>query len=474
MVCDLKAGWWLFLLTLFIFDDTPRVLELRKTGQFFSLSDTAFGPLSPLAVWLSGLIFATLLWWVASGAKRRLSPLDRQLAVLGCLFSLAAAIGLRNLPEWSQAYWRDLRLFVHIFLGYFGITTFFRTASDLKTLMRFFWAAFLTMISAAIVFEAIGFGEPVPGMVRPFFDSSRMLLGVLLVIHASFLLNAPRMKPQGTVFHILVIMTVGTTILLQFTRLHVLLTLLSLIILATVSGWVLDLRSRRMLIGFLRCTRRLVVVVIALILAGSLLVCILISRAPAAWDYLEGRVATILRVFRDPETLGLGSGSADIRWISLVNIWATLIKNKSVLWGQGLGGGFRDDYQPFPLKLYILEGGAAFSPEEARSRHFVRPHGGPLWVLLKMGLMGIIVYYGTAVIMFLKGVKYGLRCKEWRSRALVLGLVSSFPILFWEMIFTTKLTVMFGVVLGILAVLLAQENGLQASSERLSFRRLGV
>jgi hypothetical protein len=200
------------------------------------------------------------------------------------------------------------------------------------------------------------------------------------------------------------------------------------------------------------------VVGIIMIIVAALLVS---ELDPAARAYLEGRVETILDVFRASENLGQGVGSADIRWLSLLNIWATLSRNRSLLWGQGLGGGFTDQYRRFPEVLYQLKGGSAFTEEEMISGYFVRPHDNPAWVLLKMGIIGVLIYYGFVASLFWKGVRYASRFGDAYSRALVLGLVSSFPILFLTRMFTTKLQVMQGVLLGVLAVILAEKSGLQ-------------
>jgi hypothetical protein len=134
---------------------------------------------------------------------------------------MAAAVGLQNLSEHPQPYWEDLRYFVHILLGYFAVTTFFRRPADLRVLVRVLWGAFIVMIVAGFIFEVVGFGEPVPGMVRPFFDSSRMLLGVLLVIHVAILLNVSGIRSRDTLLHALIIVMVAVVIMLQFTRAHV-------------------------------------------------------------------------------------------------------------------------------------------------------------------------------------------------------------------------------------------------------------
>jgi len=378
------------------------------------------------------------------------------MVVLGCLFAFAAAIGIGNVLDWPRIFITDAGYFINLLVGYLAVTIFFNDMPSVRTLIQVLWMAFVIKIGAALYLAAIGFGEPVPGMVRPFFDSSRMLLGALIVCHSAYLLNVQHRGPREILMHGAAIMVVLAVMLLQFTRLHVLLTTVSMLTLILVSGWSTGSRLRSSILGLMRVVRRLtpVVIVLSVAVLGTLT---LFVRSDSAVAYLVWRMNTMLQVFREPGSVGRDVGSTDIRWTSLVNIWHSLSRHGAVLWGTGLAGSFTDDYWRFPERLYRERGGPAFSPEEMERGRFVRPHGMPLWVLLKMGVIGLLIYYGTAVLIFLKGARSAVRIADDFARFLTLGIVSSFPILFWEM-FSTKLQLLQGVLLGVLAVIIAANS----------------
>lgn len=450
---DPRTGWLCLLLGLLLYDDTPRILALRGTDLFHSLFIASVLPISPLSLWLAGLLGITAVWWLAAGARRRLAPFDRPILLIACLCVVAAAVGLRNVSSWPRMYWEDFRYFIHIFLGYFVVTTFFRTKANLEVLVKFLATGFVVMVAAGYGFAAFGFGQPVPGMVRPFFDSSRMLLGVLVVVCMSVLLNVSCLNRREALRHWLVVAMTAGMICLQFTRMHVVLTVVSLLILVALSVWSWSRGSPRVLLLGLA---RLTTVAASTALGLALLVSVLVDHAPEALAYLEARWESTIAIFQGVTKMESVDLSADIRLISLANIWATLGREGSCLWGQGLGGGFTDDYRRFPEELYVT-GLDAFSKEEIESGFFARPGGNELWILLKTGLIGILVYYGFAATVFWRGVQYALRATDKRMRALVLGIISSFPILFWQM-FTPKLQVMLGVLLGVLAVILSVDK----------------
>ena len=94
--------------------------------------------------------------------------------------------------------------------------------------------------------------------------------------------------------------------------------------------------------------------------------------------------------------------SAITRAIEILNIYYMHIENFTMVFGAGFGSYFVDTYVPFPFSLY---GTDAYKDEWIMNRTFFKPHTTPIFLFLKIGLGGVIYYYGVFVKIYINLIK---------------------------------------------------------------------
>ena len=83
--------------------------------------------------------------------------------------------------------------------------------------------------------------------------------------------------------------------------------------------------------------------------------------------------------------------SFGVRYFSLLNILAEGWEHATLLFGTGAGGFFTDRFYPFTSDLLPS---AAFPDDWIASGQLFKPHGAVLVLLLKVGIIGLIIYLG--------------------------------------------------------------------------------
>lgn len=94
--------------------------------------------------------------------------------------------------------------------------------------------------------------------------------------------------------------------------------------------------------------------------------------------------------------------SAVTRAIEVLNIFYMHIENYTMVFGSGFGSYFVDTYVPFPFDLY---GKHAYKDEWIMNGTFFKPHTTPIFLFLKIGLGGVILYYLTYLKIYRKMIK---------------------------------------------------------------------
>jgi hypothetical protein len=174
---------------------------------------------------------------------------------------------------------------------------------------------------------------------------------------------------------------------------------------------------------------------------------------PGSLDYVYWKLTSTTDLEYDTDL-----SSAAVRWLEWKNIVAHLVDKRTLLWGEGLGGWFTDKYYPFSAWLL---GGSSYPDEWILQGRLYKPHGTQLFVLLKMGVLGIILYFGTLLLLFLHSVRIFRRLNTIDFKYITLGIVAFTPFLLYKN-YISKLQVFMGICLGIIAAI----EALQWSSRR--------
>ena len=162
---------------------------------------------------------------------------------------------------------------------------------------------------------------------------------------------------------------------------------------------------------------------------------------PNSLNFIMWKVTSTLQSEQDS-----GISSSGVRLYELINIYGYLISTGNYIWGVGLGGYFRDTYMPFAYTLY---GASAFPDEWIAAGTLYKPHGTPLFLMLKFGFGGVIIYYISLIRFMYVTTKYTNRINiEVIYRYIIYGIVAFLPLLFYKN-FTSKLQVTMGILMSL-------------------------
>lgn len=162
---------------------------------------------------------------------------------------------------------------------------------------------------------------------------------------------------------------------------------------------------------------------------------------PIMYDYLMWKLTSFI-----PEK---GSGqSSYVRYVELSNILhQNFTSIKSFLFGNGLGGYWDSKYLEYPFDLM----NTSSYPEEwiLRDKYY-KPHGIVQFLLLKVGFLGTIAFYGSLVYLFVNNLLNYKKNKliNNQSTAFVTIIVTGL-IPFYLIAFSAKLQLFGGIMVGV-------------------------
>ena len=140
-------------------------------------------------------------------------------------------------------------------------------------------------------------------------------------------------------------------------------------------------------------------------------------------------------------------GSTGTRVLELINIFYHLRDTNSLIWGKGLGGYFRDDYIPY-AHLYL--GASTYNDEWILKREIFKPHGTPLFLFLKLGLGGAILYYLVFIYATVKSCKPIVQLRDYGGHYIYVTFIAFLPLLYYKN-FTSKLQIVMGILIAVVA-----------------------
>lgn len=138
-----------------------------------------------------------------------------------------------------------------------------------------------------------------------------------------------------------------------------------------------------------------------------------------------------------------GADSSNVRYISFMNILGESMSNPFYFFfGKGLGGYFEAKFMPFTMDLTK---GGAFNASWIIEGKFYRPHGIILYSLLKFGILMSIILFTQLLRYCYKGLV--MSSQEQDLHAISVAIFITLPV-FFIVIFSTKLQILFGILLG--------------------------
>lgn len=133
---------------------------------------------------------------------------------------------------------------------------------------------------------------------------------------------------------------------------------------------------------------RVAVFAVLLLIAGFFVISV---TNPNMFSFVVWKLTTML-----PNAESNANASSSVRWIELQNIVYEQIKSPYKLFiGTGWGGSFTSEYVPFSSRIL---GTSSFPDEWIDEDKYYKPHGTYLYILLKYGLVGVSLFYGSLII----------------------------------------------------------------------------
>ena len=430
----IRARWGilLFFAVCLLSTDTRSV---TATEGLVSVHTISIGGFSLMVIWTLLVLFVLLLMFLHRGffPNKAENYFDRGLIYLGGLFICASLVGIGNLIENPRMYISDLSYFINMAVAYFAVRLFFRGEKDLNILVILLVCCIGVRAIAGMVYYLLGFGAISPHVVKPVMDSSRNLFHFLPILAIAVLYFRGIYPSTKNV--LLVFAIVGTAnVLFYASRGNLILLTISIILLS----FILAQPGCKNTEVFQKL-RKISFPIFVLIL---FVIVLMHYYRPGSLNYVWWKMRSTIEIDYIREI-----SSAGVRWLEAENIVAYLWHNGTILWGQGLGGWFVDDYIPFATELL---GGWAFPDEWILQNKLYKPHGSQLWVLLKMGVLGTFVYFGILLWIFVKGWNLTRHIDRVYWRAISSASVVFLLTLYYKN-FTSKLQIFLGILLGIIA-----------------------
>jgi len=427
-------GFYYYLVVSLLSDDKPRMLALVKTGNFSSVHFTSLGPFTLMAYWTIYMFFILLLYHFIKQKRLKIQKMDKYMLGLILLFLAAGAIGVANLVQFPREYIQDASYIVNMAIFYFFIRIAITREEQLRRVITFIIVCFGIKAVVGLVYYYLGIGTHVGQNVRVIFDSGSALLGLIVFLCLGLLLYLPEMKLRYKTLLILFGFACVFNLVTYGSRGN--------LILAGIGGVLFFVFVGK--IKFRRAVRLKYVVTGVLVVVLSL--GIINAIRPGALQFVVWKMSTLVEL-NPAKVSSYSSLSPTTRVIEAINIFYKELDEGSILWGQGLGGWFNDQYYPFPFELF---GKFAYPDEHILMGKLFKPHGTPLVIFLKMGLAGVFAYYYIMLLFFKETYVIFKRTNDRFWKAVTLAILVFMPLFFYKN-FTSKLQVFFGVTLAIVA-----------------------
>ena len=399
-----------FLLVLLLGNDIVPEGSVASASVFTTV---IFGK----SLFLFWTIFVGLLLFAGLGMRRQVLQ-DRASQILLFFLILSALVGLQNGSTYSPSYISDLGFLINILIGYWAAFAVVKTRCDVRNFLSLFAVALSTKVLFTYLYSDVS------GPATSFLTSEAYLLPFLLLYSV---IDGLLYSGLASSFHLLSHPSRGR------------------IVIFLASAAVFFVFSKRKM-GFLLLP---LVVLLSFQLVDAL--------TPGSLVVLDWKIKTLHVSSSD---LGQ-SDSAMIRLIEFKNILSGCFGDAlTFVAGVGAGGYFVDKAYPFPFSLY---GMYTYQDDWISSGRYYKPHGTPLYVLLKYGIPAFFLLYGALLrkVFRASSLLRAVDRKDTYFAQLSLLVGISLMGLFWVN-YTSKLQVFTGVFLGLASLL--ERGGLADSA----------
>jgi len=422
----IRMSWgFYFYLVISMFSD--------DTLQISSVHLIALGPFTIAIYWTLFMLCMMIGCYLKRPKSFRVQKSDKYMLGVMSLYTIAGLVGAPNLLQYTREYISDASYMLNMAIAYFFIRIWVTKEEQIKRLVSLIIISYGIKATVGVVFYQIGIGMPAGPNLRVIYESGRVILGLVFLLCFSFLFLLRKMNTghkiltllfaMATLFHLISFGSRGNAILTVFG-------LLLFFAFLWASGY-------RLLVA-----KYVVVTLILIVLCLGLIN----AMRPGAVGNVAWKLASLAE-YDMSQADTYTSLSVVSRLMECLNIFYTELNENCLIWGRGLGGWYSDEYYPFG-ELFVVK--TSFPRDNFETRRFMKPHGTPLVLFLKMGIGGFLVYYFIMFLFLRRGYILFRRTSDLYWRAVVLGVTVALPFFYYKN-FMSKLQIFLGVTLGILA-----------------------
>lgn len=436
-----RIGIMFYISVCLLSSDVSQLIEIGR-GTFnqppVSIHTVSVGNFAIMPLWTISVLFVMLLQMSMRKAIIIFRPkFDKIIFYIGLIFLFAGAIGLINLLESPRIYISDASYFINMATAYFAVRIYFQKERDLKQLVMVIISCLVIWSSAGILLYILGIGAITDTLIKPVVDSCRSLFPLLVFasvatfyipgISASFKISMILFGFAG-IFNILTYASRGNIIFLLFGI---------LLLLFLLRG------SNTTIFEGMRKFKKIIIPSVILIVLALLSMHYI---RPGCLNYIVWKFESLFSIsLFDPIMKNISS--AEVRWLSFLNIIHYLWNTGKIVWGTGLGGYFSDNYILFAS--YVI-GKSAFPDEWILNNTLYKPHGTQLFILLKIGVFGIFAYYGVLLLFFLRSWKAAAKIRYsylWYS--IYSACIAFLPLLYYKN-YISKIQIFMGIIMAVI------------------------
>lgn len=432
-----RLGVLYYIAACLLSTDTPFLQNVVSSSPLISIHTVGIGGMSIMPLWTLLVLAFCLLFVMQKGGIALMSRFDRIILYWGGLFLTSAIIGMPNLLEALRVCISDASWYINTATAYLAVRLLFQREKDLKQLSVILVSCLAIRAISGIVFYLLGIGEISNTIVKPVLDSCRVLfpLLVLLGISVYYLPNIRFVTKIifitfafAGIFNVLIYASRGSMIFLVFSML-----LLSFFLRKPNSrNFEVSRKFKRILIP-------------SAILITITLLAMHFFR-PGSINYAVWKLQSTTQL-----NYAHSVSSAGVRWLEFLNIFVHLLDGGNIIWGEGLGGYFTDNYIPFAISL--LDGNA-FPNEWILQNTLYKPHGSQLFILLKMGVGGAIIYFTLLLLFFIRSWKAAKKILNPYWYSMCVACVVFLPLFYYKS-FNSKLQISMGIVMAVIVNIIA-------------------
>jgi hypothetical protein len=421
---SLKKGSLAFLIAMIAIDDFPRFFseKLMALNPFISIYTIDVSGVTLYLLLAMYFVIVNLVWLFISESKRSnrilvMTSIAPEIKMILGVGIGAALVGGVNLLESARIYVSDLGFFINILLGFLII----RNLRDDEKLFRLaFYLLIYSIISKVVIvsLDATIFSSTLELVtIAPGTDG--YLVGCVLIFSLLSLQTLGLKRSGQVVFFLSIIFVCLLYFILTASRGRMLVAAISLLI------FLISIRKYQVALSLF-----------------AIFILILVIIQNFDFEYINYFLWK-LNTFNSAQE---GGESSLVRVISFKNIMAQQLHTIYQLFvGAGLGGHFTSQYYPFP---YSLLGADAFPEEWIIKDTFFKPHTVPLFILLKTGFIGLVIFYGFILTKNFKDISLAQKyvCINFYNRIVLVLSPLILPLFFVN--FSSKLQLVSGALIG--------------------------